>query len=160
MRSYSEPLDGKISQFSVDFIKKKKKKERKEKKKEKGNWWQHKNDSSYKPKQTLKKEENFVHFLRMRWTSREWDEPAENEMNRPRMRWTGREWDEKAEWSEQLTPGQSGWLGAAAVGSIPALALSHSQKKKKKKTAIFSATTVKIGETNGLHCDLTVNCTP
>ena len=34
---------------------------------------------------------------------------------------------EPAEWSEQLTPGQSGWLGAAAVGSIPALALSHSQ---------------------------------
>ena len=31
---------------------------------------------------------------------------------------------EPAEWSEQLTPGQSGWLGAAAVGSIPALALS------------------------------------
>ena len=29
-----------------------------------------------------------------------------------------------AEWSERLTPGQSGWLGAAAVGSIPALALS------------------------------------
>ena len=28
------------------------------------------------------------------------------------------------EWSERLTPGQSGWLGAAAVGSIPALALS------------------------------------
>ena len=31
---------------------------------------------------------------------------------------------EPAEWSERLTPGQSGWLGAAAVGSIPALALS------------------------------------
>ena len=31
---------------------------------------------------------------------------------------------EPAEWSEQLTPGQSGWLGAAAVGSIPPLALS------------------------------------
>ena len=31
---------------------------------------------------------------------------------------------ESAEWSERLTPGQSGWLGAAAVGSIPALALS------------------------------------
>ena len=30
---------------------------------------------------------------------------------------------EPAEWSERLTPGQSGWLGAAAVGSIPALAL-------------------------------------
>ena len=29
-----------------------------------------------------------------------------------------------AELSERLTPGQSGWLGAAAVGSIPALALS------------------------------------
>ena len=28
------------------------------------------------------------------------------------------------EWSERLTPGQSGWLGAAAVGSTPALALS------------------------------------
>ena len=26
---------------------------------------------------------------------------------------------EPAEWSERLTPGQSGWLGAAAVGSIP-----------------------------------------
>ena len=31
---------------------------------------------------------------------------------------------EPAEWSEWLTPGQSGWLGAAAVGSIPAPALS------------------------------------
>ena len=33
---------------------------------------------------------------------------------------------EPAEWSERLTPrpGQSGWQGAAAVGSIPALALS------------------------------------
>ena len=31
---------------------------------------------------------------------------------------------EPAEWSERLTPGQSGWLAAAAVGSIPALALS------------------------------------
>ena len=31
---------------------------------------------------------------------------------------------EPAEWSERLTPGQSGWLGTAAVGSIPALALS------------------------------------
>ena len=31
---------------------------------------------------------------------------------------------EPAEWSERLTPGQSGWLGAAAVGSIPAPALS------------------------------------
>ena len=31
---------------------------------------------------------------------------------------------EPAEWSEQLTPGQSSWLGAAAGGSIPALALS------------------------------------
>ena len=31
---------------------------------------------------------------------------------------------EPAEWSERLTPGQSGWLGAAAVCSIPALALS------------------------------------
>ena len=31
---------------------------------------------------------------------------------------------EPAEWSERLTPGQSGWLGAVAVGSIPALALS------------------------------------
>ena len=31
---------------------------------------------------------------------------------------------EPAEWSERLTRGQSGWLGAAAVGSIPALALS------------------------------------
>ena len=30
---------------------------------------------------------------------------------------------ELAEWSERLTPGQSGWLGAAAVGSIPAFAL-------------------------------------
>ena len=29
---------------------------------------------------------------------------------------------EPAEWSERLTPGQSGWLGAAAVGSIPVLA--------------------------------------
>ena len=29
-----------------------------------------------------------------------------------------------AEWSERLTPGQSGWRGAAAVGSIPAHALS------------------------------------
>ena len=29
-----------------------------------------------------------------------------------------------AEWSERLTPGQSGWLGAAVVGSIPARALS------------------------------------
>ena len=31
---------------------------------------------------------------------------------------------EPAEWSERLTPGQSGWQGAAAVGSILALALS------------------------------------
>ena len=31
---------------------------------------------------------------------------------------------ELAEWSERLTPGQLGWLGATAVGSIPALALS------------------------------------
>ena len=31
---------------------------------------------------------------------------------------------EPAEWSERLTPGQSGWLGAAAVGLIPAFALS------------------------------------
>ena len=31
---------------------------------------------------------------------------------------------EPAEWSERLTPRQSGWLGAAAEGSIPALALS------------------------------------
>ena len=31
---------------------------------------------------------------------------------------------EPAEWSERLTPGQLGWLGAAAIGSIPALALS------------------------------------
>ena len=40
---------------------------------------------------------------------------------------------EPAEWSEQLTPGQSGWLaiGTAAVGSILALALSHAQKVKK-----------------------------
>ena len=30
---------------------------------------------------------------------------------------------EPAEWSELLTPGQSGWLGAAALGSIPTLAL-------------------------------------
>ena len=29
---------------------------------------------------------------------------------------------EPAEWSERLTPGQSGWLGAAAVDSIPAFA--------------------------------------
>ena len=29
-----------------------------------------------------------------------------------------------AEWSERLTLGQSGWLGAATVGSIPALAIS------------------------------------
>ena len=39
---------------------------------------------------------------------------------------------EPAEWSERVTPGQSGWLGAAAVGSIPALALSHSQKVNKE----------------------------
>ena len=31
---------------------------------------------------------------------------------------------EPAKRSERLTPGQSGWLGAAAIGSIPALALS------------------------------------
>ena len=31
---------------------------------------------------------------------------------------------EPAEWSERLTPWQSGWLGAATVGSIPALAFS------------------------------------
>ena len=31
---------------------------------------------------------------------------------------------EPAGWSERLTPGQSGWLGAAAVGSIPTPALS------------------------------------
>ena len=31
---------------------------------------------------------------------------------------------EPAEWSERLTPGQSGLPGAAAVGSVPALALS------------------------------------
>ena len=38
---------------------------------------------------------------------------------------------ELAEWSERLKPGRSdwpGWLGANDVGSIPALALSHSQK--------------------------------
>ena len=40
---------------------------------------------------------------------------------------------EPAEWSEGLTPGQSGGLGAAAVGSIPALALSLSS------TSIFSS---------------------
>ena len=39
---------------------------------------------------------------------------------------------EPAEWSERPTPGQSGWLGAAAVGSVPALALAHSQKVNKK----------------------------
>ena len=39
---------------------------------------------------------------------------------------------EPAEWSSRLTPGQSGWLGAAAVGSIPDLALSHPQKVNKK----------------------------
>ena len=38
---------------------------------------------------------------------------------------------EAAEWSERLTPGQSGWLGAAAVGSIPALVLSS--------TSVFSS---------------------
>ena len=31
---------------------------------------------------------------------------------------------EQAEWSGRLTPGQSGWLGAATVDLIPALALS------------------------------------
>ena len=33
---------------------------------------------------------------------------------------------EPAEWSERPTPGQLGWLGAAAVGSIPALDLLSS----------------------------------
>ena len=28
---------------------------------------------------------------------------------------------EAAEWSERLTPRRAGWLGAAAIGSIPAL---------------------------------------
>ena len=51
---------------------------------------------------------------------------------------------EPAEWYERLTPGQSGWPGAAAVGSIPALALSlflqrlcvfccHRKKRKKER---------------------------
>ena len=35
------------------------------------------------------------------------------------------------ECSERLSPGQLGWLGAAALGSIPALALPHSQKSQK-----------------------------
>ena len=34
---------------------------------------------------------------------------------------------EPVEWSERLISGQSGWLGAVAVGSIPALAPSHFQ---------------------------------
>ena len=41
-------------------------------------------------------------------------------------------WSERAELSERLPPGQSGWLGAAAVDSIPALTLSHSQKVNEK----------------------------
>ena len=45
---------------------------------------------------------------------------------------------ELAEWSGRLTPGQLGWLGAAAVGSIPALALSHSPKNKSKIYFSFS----------------------
>ena len=36
-----------------------------------------------------------------------------------------------AKWSERLTPGRSGWPGAAAAGSIPALAISYSHKKSK-----------------------------
>ena len=42
---------------------------------------------------------------------------------------------EPAEWSERLTPGQSGWLGAAAIGSIPALALSQALSS----TSVFSS---------------------
>ena len=36
-----------------------------------------------------------------------------------------------AEWSERLTPGQSGWLLAAAVGLIPVLALSLFLQRRK-----------------------------
>ena len=36
---------------------------------------------------------------------------------------------EPAEWSERLTPGQSGWQGAAAVGSIHARSRSSSFRK-------------------------------
>ena len=46
---------------------------------------------------------------------------------------------EAAEWSERLTPGQSGWLGAAAVGSIPALALSlFLQRLLSKESSLIS----------------------
>ena len=36
---------------------------------------------------------------------------------------------EPPEWSERLTSGQLGWPGAATIGLVPALALSHAQKK-------------------------------
>ena len=41
-----------------------------------------------------------------------------------------------AEWSERLTPGPSGRLGAAVVGSIPALVLSHSLKVSQTFTSL------------------------
>ena len=47
---------------------------------------------------------------------------------------------EPAEWSERLTPGQSGWLGAAAVVSIPALALSLFLQRLEKKEKIVPPT--------------------
>ena len=43
---------------------------------------------------------------------------------------------EPTEWSKRLTPGQLGWQGAAAVGSIPAPALSHSESEQKKITSL------------------------
>ena len=44
---------------------------------------------------------------------------------------------EPAEFSERLTPGQSGWLGAAAAGSIPALAFSLSFLRKRERARVL-----------------------
>ena len=44
---------------------------------------------------------------------------------------------EPAVCSQRLTPGQSGWLGAAAVGSIPALALSLSKEVNNSYSLVY-----------------------
>ena len=50
------------------------------------------------------------------------NQPCQSERN-PKARHEADSF-EPTEWSERLTPGQSGWLGAATVGSIPVLAFS------------------------------------
>ena len=75
-----------------------------------------------------------------KWTFNSWknglcgsftDQERRWRKTRKFRRWRKRE-REPAEWSERLTPGQSGWLGAAAVGSIPALALSLFLQRPRK----------------------------